>query len=128
MSARWGIEDLPGPGKRVWAELDPGGRRPGLPATPPDPLLSRREGDLQRLHVVCLGPVPTDLLIEAEAHIDGVVRELSLLEEGVAAGGAPLPPELAELVEPLTVDFADGRRQIVDQAAAAAARGEVRGP
>ncbi len=125
VSARWGIEDLPGPGKRVWAELDPGGRRPGLPATPPDPLLSRREGDLQRLHVVCLGPVPTDLLIEAEAHIDGVVRELSLLEEGVAAGGAPLPSELAELVEPLTVDFADGRRQIVDQAAAAAARGEV---
>jgi PAS domain-containing protein len=121
----WGIDQLPDHGKRVWAELtgySDGGMGPvsDLPAIP-GPWAPE---DRSSLHTIRLGQVPTDLLLEAGAHIDAVLRELSLLREGEATSGIPLPPELGHLVEPLTVDFADGRHQIAGQAAAAAARGD----
>ena len=135
LTSGWGVEALPGGGKTVWAELATGRRRPAeaptagsgeeppapSAATGPRPLRAAREAT----YTVRLGEVDTGLLVAAKAHIDNVVRELTLVRDGQASAGEALAPEMARLVEIVTRDFADARTEIKEQAAAAAARGDA---
>ena len=131
LASGWGVERAPGGGKVVWAEL---GRDASGPSGPSGP--SAADIDIEALLeswsdeepderiTVRLGDVPTELLLAAKAHIDNVVRELVLLREGEASSGVALAPEVAALIETVTVDFADARAEIKRQAAGAAARGD----
>jgi anti-sigma regulatory factor (Ser/Thr protein kinase) len=127
LSREWGVDSDPAGGKVVWADVDghpprpPGGR-----AEPDLDALLAAPGDVERpdaseLVRVDAGELPTELLLAVKRQIDDIVRELTLAA-GPAA--APLPPPLARLVTAVTVDFADARRQIKEQALQAAARGE----
>jgi anti-sigma regulatory factor (Ser/Thr protein kinase) len=81
LSSRWGVS-IDEQGKVVWAEF-------GVTA-PDDPLQSVQAVEelsgvessaasaAELRYTVVLGDVPTDLLIEAKAHMDNLVRELSL--------------------------------------------------
>lgn len=130
----WGVDiEGGGAGKTVWAELAPGGspaRRPPVPAADMadlDAILSAfpdLDGDADPDYTVRLGALDTNMLVAAKSHIDNVVRELVLVRDGQAAGGATIAPEMARLVETVTRDFASARNQIKRQASAAAARGE----
>jgi anti-sigma regulatory factor (Ser/Thr protein kinase) len=130
LSVAWGVDRLSS-GKTVWAELA---------AESVAPVRSRadRPGPAEMLadwnddswsdalrHTVRIGQVPTALLIEAKAHIDNVVREMSLLRAAASAGGTQPPPEVAQLVQTVTEDFAEARAEIKRQAVTAAARGEA---
>lgn len=126
LCARWGVQPGPGPGKTVWAELAPAAD-PGPGGDLDAPSLQRWGADPQRegepqLFQVELGDVPTDLLVAAKAHIDNLVRELSLVAAG--AGGAELPGPLAALVDSVLHDFAAPRDAIKRQALAAADAGQ----
>jgi serine phosphatase RsbU (regulator of sigma subunit)/anti-sigma regulatory factor (Ser/Thr protein kinase) len=128
ISARWGVERVPAGGKTVWAELV----TPGSPPRDPldvDALLSEWDDSLpagpERFTVV-LGDVPTDLLIEAKAHVDNVVREFQLAAISGTTGEAEVPQHLADLIENVVNGFADARDSIKRQALAAAGRGEPR--
>ncbi len=128
MSARWGIERVAAGGKTVWAELV----RPGAPSPGPldvDAMLEEWNDDVpaapERFTVV-LGDVPTDLLIEAKAHVDNVVREFQLAATSGSAGEAEVPQHLADLIESVVTGFADARDSIKRQALAAAGRGDPR--
>lgn len=126
LAKSWGSRPLPGGGKVVWAELDES--VPPLAAVPDfdvDALLdSWPDNDDSMTYTVRLGSVATDLLLAAKAHVDNLVRELSLIREGGSSSGVALPPEVAALVQAVTVDFADARSEIKRQAVAAASRGE----
>lgn len=130
VASRWGVEPLETGGKVVWAELDaegPAGDAVPAPVIDLDALLEAwaDEDPATATYTVHLGPVPTDLLLAAKSHIDNVVRELMLMREGQASSGVQLPPELTELIRTVTVEFAEARKEIKRQAAAAAARGDV---
>jgi serine phosphatase RsbU (regulator of sigma subunit) len=128
VSAAWGVERGAGGGKTVWAELTPGAHelveavsaQALLDAWPDDD-----DSDDRRFTVV-LGDVPTDLLIEAKAHIDNLVREFSLAGAAGDAGDIDVPRPLANLIETVVNSFSDARDGIKRQALAAAARGEPR--
>lgn len=129
LSAGWGVEPRQ-QGKAVWSELR---AKTGTSMTRPDATLDRDailaawpdEDDLGAVrHTVRLGAVPTALLLEAKAHIDNVVREMSLLQRGSLSNDRPLPPSVLQLVDTVTVDFAEARTEIKRQALAAADRGE----
>jgi GAF domain-containing protein/anti-sigma regulatory factor (Ser/Thr protein kinase) len=130
LSSGWGIDLAGSGGKVVWAELACDGAG-GLAASRPEVdiealLAAWSDGDpAVGTYAVRLGAVSTDLLLSAKAHIDNVVREFTLLREGEASGGAALAPEMAALIQTVTVDFADARAEIKRQAAAAAARGDL---
>lgn len=127
----WGVEPLESGGKVVWAELDAerAGRGPSVtaPQIDVDALLEAWSEDdpAAASYTVHLGPVSTKLLLDAKSHIDNVVRELMLMREGEASSGVALPTELSALIQTVTVDFAEARREIKRQAAAAAADGRV---
>jgi serine phosphatase RsbU (regulator of sigma subunit)/anti-sigma regulatory factor (Ser/Thr protein kinase) len=125
IASRWGVERIPAGGKTVWAELV----REGAPAGEPvdlDALLDQWDDDLpsgpERFTVV-LGDVPTDLLIEAKAHVDNLVREFQLAATG---GDGEVPRHLADLIESVVTGFAEARDAIKRQALAAAGRGDPR--
>ena len=132
VAERWGVEATAG-GKAVWAELTPesvaaaqpgdGIDRDGLLAGYdewPDP-------DGTKRYTVRLDGVPTDLLLAAKAHVDSVVRELTLSASGAESGvSAALPPHLADLVRDVTFEWAEVRQAIKRQAVAAAERGDQR--
>ena len=152
LAARWGVLRTES-GKAVWAEItaESAAREPH-PATDPvtdsaddvDALLaafddeadwpdaaapagSGASAEAEPRYTVVIGDVPTDLLLAAKAHIDGLVREFSLVSSGGVAGvSAPPPPPLAALIEVVTSEFAEARAGIKRQAATAAARGEPR--
>lgn len=140
LSSAWGIDAGRGRGKVVWAELpvgadppaggDPsaGGDRRAVSSAPeitPEAVLASRSGlQLEPAYTVRLPGVPTSLLLAAKAHIDSIVRELTLLAGGERSKGTALPPAMARLVQSVTADFADARVDIKRQALAAAARGE----
>ena len=120
LSRAWGVD--PGrPGhKVVWAEV---------PYNPTDLVRTEPDIDVEALlaewrepededprYEIRLGAVPTDLLLEAKAHVDNLVREFAL------AGTAQLPVHLAELVPAVVEGFATARLAIKEQALAAAAR------
>ena len=126
LASDWGVDRVPDDGKVVWAEL---GRQPTGPTSAPQVdiealLASWPDDETPEVVTVRLGAVSTELLLSAKAHIDNVVRELVLLKEGEASSGVALAPEVAALIETVTVDFAEARAQIKRQAAGAAARGD----
>lgn len=126
ISARWGIERIPAGGKTVWAELVTPGARPAGEPVDIAALLEQWDDDVpsgpERFTVV-LGDVPTDLLIEAKAHVDNLVREFQLAASG---GEEEVPQHLAALIESVVTGFADARDAIKRQALSAAGRGEPR--
>ena len=129
VASDWGV-DPADEGKTVWAELDPhrapAGSTPA-PVVDLDALMAAWADDdpATATYTVQLGPVSTELLLAAKAHIDNVVRELTLMREGEASSGVALPAELSALIQTVTVDFAEARTEIKRQAAASAARGDV---
>jgi GAF domain-containing protein len=135
IASRWGVAPGGRGGKVVWAELGGPGAGAGPPAgarraAPPEidiEALRAAWSDRGSAAATCsvrLGAVSTELLLSAKAHIDNVVREFMLLREGEASSGVALAPEMAALVQTVTVDFAGARAEIKRQAAAAAARGD----
>ena len=132
-SSRWGVDPAPG-GKVVWAEF--GGSGADSEQTGPLPIrgVGTRTAPLEAPlaspgHLVRLGDVPTDLLLAAKNHVDGLVREFALVAAGTATGLAVAVPErLAELLTTVTRRFAGPRQAIKRQALAAAAAGRPRTP
>ena len=130
VASNWGVMPLESGGKVVWAELDPDGspeRVTGTPQIDVEALLEAWADDdpATATYTVRLGPVSTQLLLEAKAHIDNVVRELVLMRGGEVSSGVALPEALSDLVQTVTVDFVEARTEIKRQAAAASARGDV---
>ncbi len=128
LSTAWGVDAGSRPGKVVWAELD-ADRAASTIAGPPEIAAealaaSRAERPGSPVHQVRLGGVPTDLLLAAKAHMDNVVRELTLLRGGRSADGTPLPPAMSALVDTVTGQFAEVRTEMKRQALAAARRGD----
>jgi serine phosphatase RsbU (regulator of sigma subunit) len=129
LARRWGVQTIAN-GKLVWAELamEDGVLDP-LPA--PDvagswPELPEAETS-EPVFTVALGDVPTDLLLAAKAHVDNVVRELTLAGSGASSGRtAALTPDLARLVTTVTTRFSMARQAIKAQALKAAAQGAER--
>lgn len=115
-------------GKTVWAELslEPLTSADDEADVDIDALLAgwADEARDEPLFTVELGAVPTDLLLEAKAHIDNLVREFILMRSGAGSGSEEkLPEQVAELVQTVVHGFADARTQIKQQAVAAAATG-----
>ncbi|HET7529400.1 MAG TPA: SpoIIE family protein phosphatase [Mycobacteriales bacterium] len=130
VAAGWGVERTDDARKLVWAELADGEAAADdtdEEAVDVDTLLAAWTDDelLEPLHVVELGAVPTDLLLDAKAHIDNLVREFTLAAGGASDTAGGLPPELAELVQTVAHGFAAARSAIKRQALEAAARHEV---
>ena len=129
---RWGVEPL-ADGKVVWAELD---AQSVIDAAPGDVDLEalldafdddRPSTDGRVRYRVELGDVPTDLLIAAKAHVDSLIRELTLSSVGAASGvSASLPTHLVELIHSVVTEFSEARDSIKRQALAAAERGDPR--
>lgn len=126
VATRWGVRTHEG-GKTVWAELT------DAPATDASAPVLAGTGSTTRPEVagprveVILGDVPTDLLLAAKSHVDGLVREFALASVGAAAGSSgPLPGRLAELLRIVTTGFAEPREALRRQALAAAAAGRGR--
>ncbi|HET7407925.1 MAG TPA: SpoIIE family protein phosphatase [Mycobacteriales bacterium] len=128
MASSWGVDPGTRGGKVVWAELGPG--RP-LGVMPPDidiaAFLAAWPNDLEHeaRFRVRIGAVPTELLLAAKAHIDNVVRELTLVRAEEASKGRAVPAPLAALIDTVTEDFAEARAEIKRQALAAAERGDL---
>ncbi len=129
LARQWGFQAR-GTGKIVWAELGPSD---GDETTSDDidALIDAWAEDIdeptQQKFSVSLGDVPTDLLLEAKAHVDNLVREFSLATSGAATGETTaVPPHLAQVMDVIMNRFAEPRQAIKRQALAAAARGEER--
>jgi serine phosphatase RsbU (regulator of sigma subunit) len=121
LSRAWGV-DSGSPGhKVVWAEIPYEGT--DLARTEPDIDIDAflagwpDDGQQEVRYEVRLGAVPTDLLLEAKAHVDNLVREFAL------ATVEELPAHLATLVPAVVQGFARARLAIKEQALEAAARG-----
>ncbi|HXR41273.1 MAG TPA: SpoIIE family protein phosphatase, partial [Acidothermaceae bacterium] len=145
LTARWGVDAASDhcSGKLVWAELSANGENgsasvAGSGDTDVSALLSHWDDDVLALlatepqYQVVLGDVPTDLLLAAKAHVDNVVRELTLASYEHADDHTPseaagaLGDQLAELVHDVVTGFSEARQSIKRQALAAAARGDER--
>src|SRR4051812_1570651 len=131
VTVRWGSERLTSGGKVVWAEFD-------AAASPVekvvgddiDAVLAAWTDDevdhTQPRYEVVLGDLPTDLLLEAKARIDNVVREFSLAAAAGEGDPRGLPEHLVELITTVVHGFGDARDSIKRQALAAARNGDVR--
>src|SRR3954469_6568449 len=125
----WGVERNGDGGKVVWAEIVEG----GLPAVDDDDvdvdvealLDAWSDDELEETYAVELGAVPTDLLLEAKAHIDNLVREFTLASAAMDGASAGLPTDLAELVQTVVHGFSAARSAIKRQALESAARGDA---
>jgi GAF domain-containing protein len=129
LTRTWGFVSE-GQGKVVWAELGPiiGVSTDEIDI---DALIDAWADDFddadKQNFTVTLGDVPTDLLLEAKAHVDNLVREFSLATSGALTGTSlPVPPHLAELIDVVMTRFAEPRQSIKRQALAAASRGDER--
>jgi serine phosphatase RsbU (regulator of sigma subunit)/anti-sigma regulatory factor (Ser/Thr protein kinase) len=129
LAARLGFDARPG-GKVVWAEL----RSVPLPGdSGVDELIEAWADDLTTAVAIrpamChieLGDVPTDLLLDAKAHVDNLVREFMLAASGAQEGStAAVPAHLAELIEAVVTRFSGPRLAIKRQALAAARAGRT---
>ncbi|WP_018637850.1 SpoIIE family protein phosphatase [Parafrankia elaeagni] len=129
LAARWGVAQA-GSGKIIWAELAgetelPGDAEPPAATRAPD-LAPPDAGDPTRV-TVRLGDVPTDLLLAAKNHVDGLMREFTLAMSGARNGSSgPLPGRLADLLRIVTTRFAEPREAIRRLALTAAAGGAPR--
>lgn len=126
-SERWGIEPADG-GKVVWFELDAVPEAPG--EVDVDALLAAWAGDLadpaEEVVKVVLTELPVALSVRAEAHVEALLRELSLLRAGdtpvddvvartaerVLQAAAPVEAMRAEMRRQLTVAVAEGRERV----------------
>jgi GAF domain-containing protein/anti-sigma regulatory factor (Ser/Thr protein kinase) len=128
LAVRWGVDPTPA-GKVVWAELGP--EQDAGPASDFDgdveALLSAWADDepAELRYSIHLGPVPTDLLLQAKGHVDSLVREFELASSGASTGStSSVPRQLAQLIDDVVRRFAEVRLAIKRQAMAAAGRGE----
>ncbi len=130
LTSRWGVARATAGGKTVWAEFDGSGPARDHDAAAADPTLAWSGDDdaaaAEHRFTVVLGDVPTDLLIAAKAHIDNVVRELTLARSGEQSGALEVPDHLARLIATVVDGFSDARDAIKRQALAAAKRGDPR--
>ncbi|HWC33306.1 MAG TPA: ATP-binding protein [Mycobacteriales bacterium] len=126
LTSAWGIEPAHD-GKRVWAELGRPRRRNARRRGRAD-LDGMRAGwqgrDPSPRYEIELGWVPTDLLVAAKAHIDNIVREITLMT-APSDEAEMLPSETMGLLARVTDDFAEARDEIKRQALDAARRGAV---
>lgn len=128
IATRWGVDPVPSGGKVVWAEISASAPIVAVSIDPEidvEALLAAWSDEGPNNYRIHLGSVSTALLLDAKAHIDNVVRELTLVRQGEESGAAEVPPAMAELIRSVTVDFAAARDQIKRQAAGAAARGDT---
>ena len=133
LARTWGVDGADHGGKVVWAELSsappPAEAEERAPEVDVDELLAAwadLDDTAEPTFTVSLGSVPTELLLQAKAHIDNLVREFTLAASGAAGpAGSAMSADLAELVQTVVHGFADARVQIKQQALAAAARGEA---
>ena len=132
LANRWGVDPGRSGGKVVWAELEAVERQPDQPTPEAVPQISREvlAASLVSPHeaptyLIRLLAVPTSLMLAAKAHIDNVVRELTLVRRGKSDSLSPLAPAMASLVASVTGDFAEARAQIKRQALAAAESGAI---
>ncbi len=125
LSARWGVS-VDERGKVVWADFGV-----SAPEDPPQLLVTAAEisgvqGDAssatEQRYSVVLGEVSTHLLIQAKAHMDNLVRELSLAEATAASRLAE--QRFGAMIQTVVHSFGDARDAIKRQALAAHARGE----
>lgn len=133
IAADWGVAPTDA-GKTVWAEVAET-ERTGAPATPDaidiaidvDALLAAWQDDEVAAggFTVQLGSVPTELLLQAKAHIDNIVREMTLVSQTDGVDNVALAPEMKALIASVTADFADARADIKRQALRAAEHGEA---
>jgi serine phosphatase RsbU (regulator of sigma subunit) len=130
VAARWGVLRTEATGKTVWAEFDESRSAEVDHDADVDAILAAWTDDEdptgEGRYTVVLGDVPTDLLLEAKAHIDNVVREFSLARAAGASGESSVSDHLAHLIETVVHGFSDARNAIKRQALAAARRGEAR--
>jgi len=131
VASRWGCERSDsGPGKVVWAEFDADGVAAAeLTDVDMDAVLADwtdEDDDGETRYEVVLGDVPTDLLLEAKAHIDNIVREFSLAAAAGDSETSDLPDDLARLITTVVHGFSDARDAIKRQALTAARKGEPR--
>jgi serine phosphatase RsbU (regulator of sigma subunit)/anti-sigma regulatory factor (Ser/Thr protein kinase) len=131
LAERWGVRRTKH-GKAVWAELAHGPANRPAGATADDDVNAlldlwggEPEPGAEPLWTVRLGAVPTDLLVDAKAHIDNVVRELTLAREDGRFAGAAATVAVAKLIDTVTNSFAEARAEIKRQAVAAARRGDA---
>jgi hypothetical protein len=135
LASGWGVDPRVPTGKVVWAELPirriPGGRRTA-PQMDTEAILGAWPDDLDQKarYPVRLGAVPTQLLLDAKAHIDNVVREVTLMRRQLPTSPAGhdrirSPRELAELADVVTGEFAEARNDMKRQALEAARRGDT---
>lgn len=119
----WGVESFGNSGKLVWAELRPDtSERPGAPDVDAEFAPTAPRGQLdEREYAVVLSQVPTELLLATEAHVDNVVRELTLAKAGSVSA---LPVPLPDLLGAVTSAFNRVRAELKEQGATAAARGD----
>ncbi len=123
LSRAWGVDSGRPGHKVVWAEVpyEPTDLMRTEPDIDLDALLAEWQDaeDEEQRYEVRLGSVPTDLLLEAKAHVDNLVREFALarIEE--------LPAHLATLIPAVVEGFSRARVAIKEQALEAASRGAL---
>lgn len=124
LSSAWGVHQLEGSGKVIWAEIPFEGLAAPAAGTPfdLDSVLAgwNDDTDSDGRFSVELGDVPTDLLLEAKSHVDNLVREFVLV---ATDDRRSRPTWLDRLVQSVVHDFSAARTQIKEQAVAAAGRG-----
>lgn len=129
IASAWGINPGSSGGKIVWAELVEGTAAGVIePRVDVDTVLDAWPDVRpdEPVYVVELGSVPTDLLLDAKAHIDNLVREFTLAEAGAwSETSERVPEQLRALVHTVVHGFALARSEIKRQALEAAARGDV---
>lgn len=125
--ARWGVEQV-NDGKAVWVELTGTSPVDVGAAVEAEALLAtwEGEGEVEPAYTVELGDVPTELLISAKAHVDNLVRELTLAAAGTAEHTAAVPEDLARMIDTVVHRFAAARHAVKRQAILAANRGDRR--
>ena len=125
LTSGWGVEAAADRGKVVWAEVTDGVAIDTFDdEVDTDALLAAWADDdeVGATYAVELGAVPTDLLLEAKAHIDNLVREFILAAAGSGGTSPELPADLAALVQTVVHGFSEARTAIKRQALEAAAR------
>jgi anti-sigma regulatory factor (Ser/Thr protein kinase) len=126
LTSAWGVEPA-ADGKVVWAELGKPRRRTARRVSRIDLEALRatwRGKDPHPRYEIHLGWVPTELLVSAKAHIDNIVREITLMQAPSPDAGR-LPSETIGLLARVTEDFAEARNEIKRQALEAARRGDT---
>ncbi len=128
MSHQWGVATVPD-GKVVWAELGESTEATASAIRPGADVRAEVEapGPTKERFTIELGDVPTDLLVGAKAHVDNVVRELTLARAGAASGqSGGVSHHFEALVDTVTTRFAVARQAVKAKAQESAAAGRVR--